>query len=53
MKTETINKEVPWLPMKLGEHKIDCVVCNNRDGTTLEYYPDHIIIKCNDANNEE
>ena len=53
MKTEVINKEVPWLPMKLGELKIDRAIFNNNDGTVLEYYPDHIIIKYNDTNNKE
>lgn len=53
MKTEVINKKVPWLPMKLGELKIDSVIHNNDDGTVLEYYLDHIIIKNNDTNNKE
>ena len=44
---------VSWLPMKLGEHKVDSVIYNNDDGTVLEYYPAHIIIKNNDANNKE
>ena len=36
---------VSWLPMKLGEHKIDCIVYNESNEIILEYHPDCIIIK--------